>query len=145
MLKLVSDENFNGDILRGLFRRRPSLNVVRVQDVGLNGTSDSEILEWAASEGRIVLTHDRDTMLYSAYKRVRTGRAMPGVSRQRSDAAQPSHRRNPARGRLPQRRGVQELRAVLSVMSSPCDDLPGTLARGRIWRGSVRHDRCDRR
>lgn len=35
MLKLVSDENFNGDILRGLYRQRPELDVVRVQDVGL--------------------------------------------------------------------------------------------------------------
>jgi hypothetical protein len=38
VLKLVSDENFNGDILRGLFRRRPDLDVVRVQDVGLSAT-----------------------------------------------------------------------------------------------------------
>ena len=70
MLKLVSDENFDGDILRGLYRRRPDLDVVRVQDVGLNATSDPDILEWAAVEGRILLTHDRDTMPYFAYQRV---------------------------------------------------------------------------
>ncbi len=45
MLKLVSDENFDGDILRGLYRRRPDLDVVRVQDVGLSATSDPDILE----------------------------------------------------------------------------------------------------
>jgi hypothetical protein len=77
--KLLSDENFNGDILRGLFRRRPDLDVVRVQDVGLNAASDADILEWAATEGRIVLTHDRGTLLHSAYERARTGRQMPGV------------------------------------------------------------------
>ena len=38
MLKLVSDENFGGDILRRLYRRRPDLDMVRVQDIGLNGT-----------------------------------------------------------------------------------------------------------
>jgi hypothetical protein len=38
VLNLVSDENFNGDILRGLYRRCPELDVVRVQDVGLNAT-----------------------------------------------------------------------------------------------------------
>lgn len=79
MLKLVSDENFNGDILRGLFRRRPDLDVVRVQDIGLSATPDPDILEWAAREGRILLTHDCDTMVYFACSRVKAGQAMPGV------------------------------------------------------------------
>lgn len=79
MLKLVSDENFDGVILRGLYRRRPALDIVRVQDVGLSAASDPDILEWAGAEGRIVLTHDRDTMPYFAYARVKAGQAMPGV------------------------------------------------------------------
>jgi hypothetical protein len=79
VLKLVSDENFNGDILRGLYRRRPDLDVVRVQDVGLSATPDPDILEWAAVEGRILLTHDRDTIPSFAYSRVKAGQAMPGV------------------------------------------------------------------
>ena len=45
MLRLVSDENFNGDIVRGLFRRQPGLGLVRVQDVGLVQTPDTDILE----------------------------------------------------------------------------------------------------
>ena len=40
MIKLVSDENFDGDILRGLFRRLPDLDAVRVQDVDLAETAD---------------------------------------------------------------------------------------------------------
>jgi Domain of unknown function (DUF5615) len=79
VLKLVSDENFDGVILRGLYRRHPDLDVVRVQDVGLIGASDPDILEWAAAQGRIVLTHDRDTMPYFAYARVKAGQAMAGV------------------------------------------------------------------
>jgi predicted nuclease of predicted toxin-antitoxin system len=79
MLRLVSDENFDGDILRGLFRRRPDLDVVRVQDVGLSGAADPAVLTWAAAEGRILLTHDRDTMPNFAYDRVRAGEPMPGV------------------------------------------------------------------
>jgi hypothetical protein len=35
MLRLLSDENFNGDIIRGLFLRCPDLDLVRVQDVEL--------------------------------------------------------------------------------------------------------------
>ena len=78
MLKLVSDENFDGDILRGLYRRRPDLDVVRVQDVGLRSTPDPDILKWAAAEDRILLTHDRDTVPNFAYCRVIAGAAMPG-------------------------------------------------------------------
>jgi hypothetical protein len=52
MLLLVSDENFNGDIVRGMLRRRPDLEIVRVQDVGLTQTPDPDILEWAAGQGR---------------------------------------------------------------------------------------------
>lgn len=79
MLKLLSDENFDGDILRGLYRRRPELDVVRVQDVGLSGALDPDVLVWAAAEGRILLTHDRDTMPSFAYDRVRAGQPMPGI------------------------------------------------------------------
>jgi hypothetical protein len=35
MLRLLSDENFNGDIIRGLFLRQPNVDLIRVQDVGL--------------------------------------------------------------------------------------------------------------
>jgi predicted nuclease of predicted toxin-antitoxin system len=79
VLKLASDENFHGDILRGLYRRRPDLDAVRVQDVGLSATPDPDVLAWAAGEGRILLTHDRDTMPNFAYDRVRAGQPMPGV------------------------------------------------------------------
>ena len=71
--------NFDGDILRGLYRRRPELDIVRVQDVGLQGASDPDVLEWSAVEGRVLLTHDRDTMSDFAYQRVKAGQAMPGV------------------------------------------------------------------
>jgi predicted nuclease of predicted toxin-antitoxin system len=79
MLFLVSDENFNNDIVRGLLRRKPNLDIVRVQDVGLRGAEDPAILEWAANEGRVLLTHDTATMAHFAYERVRVGKSMPGV------------------------------------------------------------------
>lgn len=79
VLRLLSDENFNGDLLRGLKRRLPELDVIRVQDRGLGGTVDQEILEWLAVEERILLTHDRETMAHFAHQRVRGGQPMPGV------------------------------------------------------------------
>ena len=79
MLLLVSDENFNNDIVRGLLRRNPDLDIIRVQDVGLRGAEDPDILEWAANEDRVVLTHDAATMASFAYDRVKRGLSMPGV------------------------------------------------------------------
>lgn len=78
-MRLVADENFNNDVVRGLFRRHPSLDLVRVQDVGLSGAEDPEVLAWAAREQRILLTHDVQTITEYAYRRVQAGERMPGV------------------------------------------------------------------
>src|SRR5215210_3003469 len=79
MLRLAADENFNNDIVRGVLRRNPDVNIVRVQDAGLSGAEDPAVLEWVAGEGRVLLTHDVTTMTHYAYERVRDGKAMPGV------------------------------------------------------------------
>src|SRR5690349_3276157 len=79
MLSFLADENFHGNIVRGLLRRRPELDIARVQDVGLAGTADPAVLEWAAKEGRILLTHDVNTITRFAYERVQAGLPMPGV------------------------------------------------------------------
>lgn len=79
MLRLAADENFNNDIVRGLLRRKPELDIVRVQDIGLSGSEDPRILEWAAQEGRILLTHDVATITHYAYERIRDQKTMPGV------------------------------------------------------------------
>ena len=79
MLLLAADENFNGNIVRGLLRHQPMLDLVRIQDVGLSGAEDSVVLAWAAQEGRILLTHDVSTITRYAYDRVQASQPMPGV------------------------------------------------------------------
>ena len=79
MLRLGADENFNNDIVRGLVRRKPGIDIVRVQDVGLSGANDTAVLEWAANEKRVFLTHDAATITRHAYDRIRAARPMPGV------------------------------------------------------------------
>ncbi len=79
MLRLVADENFNNDIVRGVRRRNPTVDLVRIQDAGLSSAEDTVILEWAAQAARIVLTHDVATMTRHAYDRVVDGKPMPGV------------------------------------------------------------------
>ena len=79
MIRLLADEDFDNDILRGVLRRLPMLDFVRVQDVGLSGLDDPQILNWAAREGRVLVTHDVSTMRTHAYARLSAGLPMPGV------------------------------------------------------------------
>ncbi len=79
MLRLAADENFNNNVVRGLLRREPELDIVRIQDVGLSGADDPTVLEWAAQERRILLIHDVSTITRYAYERVHADQPMPGV------------------------------------------------------------------
>jgi predicted nuclease of predicted toxin-antitoxin system len=79
MLPLAADENLNNDIVRGLLRRRPHLDIVRVQDAELSGLDDPAVLEWAANEDRLLLTHDVTTMTRYANDRIRKGKSVPGI------------------------------------------------------------------
>jgi len=78
-MKFLADENFEGAIFRGLLRHQPKIDLVRVQDVGLEGADDPKILEWANNEGRILLTHDRRTMPHYAYQRMADGKIFAGM------------------------------------------------------------------
>jgi hypothetical protein len=79
MLRLLSDEDVHEDVVRGLRRREPGLDIVRAVDVGLGHTPDPIILDWAASEDRILLTGDLNTMVGFAWVRVQSAQPMPGV------------------------------------------------------------------
>ena len=76
---LIADENFNNNIVRGVLRRKPEVNIVRVQDVGLSQADDVTILEWAAEQGRVLLTHDVSTITKYAYERLEAGKRVSGV------------------------------------------------------------------
>lgn len=79
MLRLAADENFNNVLVRGLRRRKPEIDIVRVQDAGLSGNADSIVLEWCANNRRVLLSHDVKTITKYAYERVTAGKSMPGV------------------------------------------------------------------
>ena len=79
-LRLLLDEDFNNDIMRGLLRRKPDVDVVRVQDVSeISGAADPDILEWAGQEGRILFTHDVSTMTAHGIERIENANPMPGI------------------------------------------------------------------
>ncbi len=78
-MRRLADENLNNDIVRGLLRRKPDLDILRVQDVGLTGVDDPSLLARAAAEDRVLITHDVSTLTAYAYGRTASGNYMPGV------------------------------------------------------------------
>jgi len=78
-MRLLADENFNNDMLRGLRLRYPEIDIIQAQDVEIYQASDPVVLNWAAQENRVLLTHDVKTIPDFAYARVASNLPMPGV------------------------------------------------------------------
>jgi predicted nuclease of predicted toxin-antitoxin system len=79
MLRLASDADVHGDIIRGLRRRLPEIDLVRAQDALPDGAPDTEILAWAATENRVLITNDRNTMIGFTNQRLAVGEPVPGL------------------------------------------------------------------
>lgn len=79
MLRVASDADVHGEIVRGLRRRLPEIDLVRVQDALPEGTPDSDVLAWAAAEKRVLITNDRNTMVGFAYQRTAARELVPGL------------------------------------------------------------------
>jgi uncharacterized protein DUF5615 len=63
-VKWLADENFRNAIIRGILRQTPTFDIIRAQDIPqVSGKDDRALLEFATSEGRIVVTHDLSTMI----------------------------------------------------------------------------------
>ena len=79
MLSLLIDHDFNHHILRGLIRRIPNLDAVTARQVDLSQSEDSDLLTWASSVGRVIVTHDRKTMPTHAVLRMRREERISGL------------------------------------------------------------------
>ena len=60
--KFQADADLNEDIVTGVLRRMPEIDFQTATEAGLEGLPDENVLEIAARENRILLTHDRKTM-----------------------------------------------------------------------------------
>jgi len=61
-VKFLADANFSRRIVKGVQRREPLLDFQTAEEAGLPGRPDSEVLEIAASQRRVLVTYDRKTM-----------------------------------------------------------------------------------
>ncbi|MEK6299862.1 MAG: DUF5615 family PIN-like protein [Acidobacteriota bacterium] len=94
MLRFLADQNFDGDIVRGLLRSIPNLDIVTAHEQDLSEAPDPDLLEWAASHERVVLTHDRRTMPdHSRGPDSRRGSNVRSLCGSAADSSGPGYRR----------------------------------------------------
>lgn len=61
-IRFICDANFDFGIVNSLRRLDPRIDIKTADEAGLRGLADPKILEIAAADGRVLLTHDRRTM-----------------------------------------------------------------------------------
>lgn len=61
-VRFQADADLNRHIIAAVKRREPMVHFQTAQEAGLSGLDDPAVLAFAASEGRILVSHDRQTM-----------------------------------------------------------------------------------
>jgi hypothetical protein len=79
-ISFLADEDLDANIIRGLRSREPAIDILSVKTSGLRGAKDTNLLELAVREDRIILSHDRSTMSQYFVDRWQAGGShMPGL------------------------------------------------------------------
>jgi hypothetical protein len=77
-IRFQADANLNEDIVSGVLRRVPEIDFQTANGAGLEYLDDPDVLAVAASESRIVVTHDRRSMPFH-FAAFIEARSSPGV------------------------------------------------------------------
>lgn len=77
--RFLTDEDVHAHIIASVRRLEPSLDLLRVVDVGKSGAADEDVLEFAETENRLLVSHDAKTMKAAAEKRIASGRGIAGL------------------------------------------------------------------
>lgn len=84
-VRILFDEDFNGRIIRGVRRQPITFETVTAVEAGLSGADDAQVLEWAANNGYVIVSHDRRTLRPTAERRLAAGLSMTGLILVRQD------------------------------------------------------------
>lgn len=78
-LRFQADADLKFAIVVAVRSKEPSIDFASATDSGLKGLRDPDVLEWSALENRVLVTHDRGTMLDHFRQRLRAGKSSPGL------------------------------------------------------------------
>jgi len=77
--RFLADNDLNDTIVVGVRRREPAAEFTRLRDLSLAARGDPEVLDHAARESWIVVSHDVNTMREAASTRLAAGLPMSGL------------------------------------------------------------------
>ncbi len=60
-VRFLVDEDLDSDIIEGLRSREPTIDILDSKEAGFRGAKDPILLELAAQQERILISHDRRT------------------------------------------------------------------------------------
>jgi hypothetical protein len=78
-VRFLADEDVRFKLVQAIRRLEPALEINTVQELGLSGSSDFDLLEWAYLQGYIILSHDVNTLKGHAEQRVQDAEGIAGV------------------------------------------------------------------
>jgi hypothetical protein len=78
-IRFLADEDLRVAIIEGLRSKEPTIDILDVKSAGLRRTADPALLELAAQQNRVLITHDRQTMPRHFRDHLAAGKSTPGV------------------------------------------------------------------
>jgi hypothetical protein len=78
-IRFQADNDLKFSIVKAVRQCEPAIDFVSAQDAGLDGVDDSEILARCSDKGRVLVSHDRRTMLHHFRMRLAGGASSPGL------------------------------------------------------------------
>jgi hypothetical protein len=78
-VRFQADNDLKFSIVTAVRRREPAIDFASAQDSVPDGVSDTDLLERTAQDNRILVSHDRRTMLDHLRLRLAAGKFSPGL------------------------------------------------------------------
>jgi hypothetical protein len=79
LIRFQADADLRHSIVTAVRRLEPAISFASAVDSGITGLADPEILEFAAGEGRILVSHDRRTIIHHFRNHLAARKSSPGV------------------------------------------------------------------
>ena len=73
-IRFLADADLNQVIVTGVREREPAVDFMTATEANLEGHGDPDVIEFAASQGRVLVSHDTSTMPVHFSDRLRSGR-----------------------------------------------------------------------
>src|SRR5258708_31359759 len=78
-LRFQADNDLKFAIVKAVRRREPAIDFATAREAGLERVGDPELLDCAARDNRVLVSHDRRTMLPHFRNRLAAGQPSPGL------------------------------------------------------------------